>query len=213
MRYRPLTLITLCALCACACASAQSPPADPLALPARDAHQKLLVVADPYVTANRYKGALAKKSPYPAGIIAMDVYFRNDNDAPIRMNLGSIRLEVSLPGEDHQQLEPLTPGEVADRTLLKGDKGPRAPRLPIPTTRIEKSKGRDWSDMVDALQSVALSTDVLPSHGTTHGFLFFDMDHDFDAIRYAQLYIPDLTFMTDKSALLFFEVDLGTQAQ
>jgi hypothetical protein len=199
-------------LCA-PCVLAQSAPADPFALQTRDSHQKLLVVADPYVAADRYKGALSKKSPYEAGIMAVDVYFRNDNDAPIRLNLGTIRLEVSLPGEDHQQLEPLLPEEVADRTLLKANTSPKAPRLPIPTARITKSKGKDWSEMVDALKTIALSTDVLPPHASTHGFLFFDMGHHFDAIRYAQVYIPDLAFMTDKSALLFFEIDLGPPAK
>jgi hypothetical protein len=41
-----------------------------------------------------------------------------------------------------------------------------------------------------------------------HGYLFFDVDHNFDAIRYSSVYIPDLIFMTDKKPLLFFEIDL-----
>ncbi len=59
------------------------------------------------------------------------------------------------------------------------------------------------------LRSVAVSSDILPPHATTHGFLFFDVNHDFNAIRYTHLYIPDLWFMTDKKALFFFEIDLG----
>jgi hypothetical protein len=63
--------------------------------------------------------------------------------------------------------------------------------------------------MTGALRSVALGTDVLPPHATTHGFLFFDMNHNFAAIRNTHLYIPDLAFMTDNKALFFFEVDLA----
>ena len=63
--------------------------------------------------------------------------------------------------------------------------------------------------MVTTLRSVALGTDILPPHATTHGYLFFDMNHDFDAIQNSKLYIPDLAFMTDNKALLFFEIDFG----
>jgi hypothetical protein len=63
--------------------------------------------------------------------------------------------------------------------------------------------------MTTTLRSVALGTDVLPPHATTHGFLFFDLNHDFSAIRNAHLYIPDLAFMTDNKALFFFEIDLA----
>ncbi len=63
--------------------------------------------------------------------------------------------------------------------------------------------------MTTTLRSVGLSTDVLPPHATTHGFLFFDLNHQFDAIHNSHLYIPDLAFMTDKKALFFFEIDLA----
>ena len=63
--------------------------------------------------------------------------------------------------------------------------------------------------MATTLRSIALGTDVLPPHATTHGFLFFDLNHEFDAIRHSQVYIPDLTFMTDNKVLFFFEIDLG----
>ena len=67
-------------------------------LHARDSHQDLLIAADPYVTAERYKDTFGKHSPYAAGIVAIDVYFRNDNNTPIRLNPDTIRLEISLPG-------------------------------------------------------------------------------------------------------------------
>ncbi len=191
-------------------ALAQTAPADPLTLPARDAHQNLLIVADPYVSADRYKNNFGKKSPYESGLIAIDVYFRNDNDAPIRLNPETIELVVSNPDEERQRLSPLSPEEVADRTILKTASNPTVKRrLPFPAGGSGSGKGKDWTEMVRMIRSLALGTDLLPPHETTHGFLFFDLNHEFDAIRHTHLYIPDLSFMGSNKALFFFEIDLG----
>ncbi len=189
-------------------ALAQSPPSDPMLLPTRDAHQNLTIVADPYVAADRYKGILGKKSPYDAGIIAIQVYFRNDNDAPIRLYPDTIELVVSQPGHERQRLGALSPEEVADRSLLNTHISGRPP-FPWPGSLAGAGHNKDWTEMVNSLRSVALGTDVFPPRSTTHGFIFFDLNHDFGAIHYAHLYIPDLVFMTDKKALFFFEIDLG----
>lgn len=188
-----------------------APPApDPLSLPTRDAHQNLTIVADPYLKADRYKKEIfGKDSFYAAGIVAIDVYFRNDNDAPIRLNFDTIQLIISQPGQDRQRLDALSSEDVADRTLLKAESNVRAHRpFPFPNPS-SSGKSKDWVSMTTTLHSVALGTDVLPPHATTHGFLFFDMNHEFGAIRNSHLYIPDLAFMTDKKALFFFEIDLA----
>lgn len=191
-------------------ALAQSAPTDPLTLHARDSHQDLLIVADPYVTAERYTGPFGKNSPFPAGIAAIDVYFRNDNDAPIRLDFNTIQLVVSLPGVQRQRLDPLSPEEVANRALLKADANPKMHRpFPFPNSGSGSGKSKAWNEMNTLLRSLAIATDILPPHATTHGFLFFDLNHDFNAIRYTHLYIPDLSFMTDHKALFFFEIDLG----
>ena len=177
----------------------------------RDTHQNLTVAADPYVSADRYTKALfGKTSPYEAGIVAINVYFRNDNDSPIHINLDTILLMISVPRQDHERLLPLSPGEVADRAILKARANPSATRrpFPFPSSGTGSGKGKAWDEMNSMIRSVALSTEVLPPHATMHGFLFFDVDHQFDAIRYSSIYIPDLEFMTDKKALLFFEIDL-----
>ena len=192
-------------------AFAQTAKVDPLTLPARDTHQNLTIAADPYVSADRYSKALfGKTSPYEAGIVAINVYFRNDNDSPIRLNLDTILLMISVPRQNHEKLQPLTPEEVADRALLKARANPPATRrpFPFPGSASASGKGKTWDEMNSTLRSLVLSTEVLPPHATTHGFLFFDVNHQFDAIRYSSVYVPDLTFMTDKKALLFFEIDL-----
>jgi hypothetical protein len=190
---------------------AQSAPPDPMSLRTRDAHQDLTIVADPYLNAERYKKEVfGKNSFYAAGIAAIDVYFRNDNNMPIRLNPESIQLVISQPGQDRQRLGLLSPEDVADRTLLKAESNIRAHRpFPFPSPSSGSGHSKDWVEMTTTLRSVALGTDVLPPHATTHGFLFFDLNHDFGAIRNAHLYIPDLAFMTDNKALLFFEIDLA----
>jgi hypothetical protein len=194
-------------------AFAQSaPPApDPMSLQTRDAHQNLTIVADPYLRAERYKKEVfGKNSPYAAGIVAIDVYFRNDNDAPVRLNPETIELTISQPGQDRQRLGILSPEDVADRTLLTANANIRAHRqFPFPGTSSGSGHSKDWVEMTTTLHSVALGTDILPPHATTHGFMFFDLNHDFGAIHYSHLYIPDLSFMTDKKALFFFEIDLA----
>jgi hypothetical protein len=190
-------------------AFAQTAQVDPLTLPTRDTHQNLTVAADPYVSADRYSKTLfGKTSPYEAGIVAINVYFKNDNDAPIRLNPSGVLLTISVPRQDHEKLLPLTPAEVANRAILKARANPSASRLPFPRSEGTSGKGKAWDEMNSMIQSLVLSTDVLPPHATTHGFLFYDVDHQFDAIRYSTVYIPDLFFMTDKKALLFFEIDL-----
>ena len=205
MISRILTILLLLPLLG---ALAQTAPTDPMALSARDSHQDLLIAADPVIGADRYKDIFGKHSPYPAGIMAIDVYFRNDNNIPVRVNLNTVRLVISLPGVERQRLEPLSPEEVTDRTLLKGDANPRVPR-PFPFPNPGSGKSKAWNEMDTLLRSVAVSSDVVPPIGVTHGFLFFDMNHDFEAIRHAHLYIPDLAFMTTNKALFFFELDLG----
>jgi hypothetical protein len=184
---------------------------DPFAVQTRDTHQNLLIAADPYLSAERSKTPYGKKTPYEGGILAIDVHFRNDNDSPIRLDLDTVRLVVSRPGEQRQRLAPLTPEDAADRLVLEGHPNPRTPRhpFPFPGSGSQSGKGKAWDEMDTTLRSVALVADVVPPHGTIHGFLYFDMNHEYEAIRYSHLYIPDLTFMTDKRPLLFFEIDFS----
>jgi hypothetical protein len=189
----------------------QSAPPDPMSMRARDSHQDLTIAADPYMREARYsKDVFGKNSFYAAGIIAIDVYFRNDNSLPIRLNPGTIQLVISQPGLDRQRLGALSPEDVADRTLLTANSNIRAHRpFPFPGSGSSSGHSKDWVEMTTTLRSVALGTDVLPPHATTHGFLFFDLNHDFGAIHNSHLYIPDLAFMTDNKALFFFEIDLA----
>jgi len=182
---------------------------DPSSLPARDAHEELLVAADPYQDAARYKARFGKKNPYDAGILAIDVFFRNDNHKAIQLNRESIRLLVALPGSDRQRLEPLEVEDVVDRILNKGGPDVTAPRRRFPRRSPKISRSKEWKELEASLRATALEMDVLPPRSTVHGFLFFDVNQRYDWLAYARLYLPDVKYLPDKQALLFFEVDLA----
>jgi hypothetical protein len=184
---------------------------DPASLPARDTHQGLLIAADPYTSADRYKERFVKHSPYEGGIVAIEVFFRNDNDSPIRINLKTMQLQMGAPGDSRQRLDPLSPEDVADRVLSK-PKDP-TPRFPVPRVGPPPAKhDKNWEEFAGNLRSAALGTDLLPPHATTRGFLYFDIDRHYDWITNARLEIPDLAFMNDTKPLFFFEIDLAPSA-
>jgi len=215
----PLAALFRTAVCAALAAvplSAQAPssgaPSDVAALTAHDAHQGLLVAADPYVPVTRYKAKFGKRSPDEAGVVAIDVYFRNDSESPIRLNLDTVVLLISAPGESKQKLEPLAPEDVADMVILKNRPDPTTKRrlpLPLPAGVPKSGKGKAWDEFAGTLRSAAMPTDVLPPHATVHGFFYFDIDHHYDWLSNARLDVPDLVFMLDKKALIFFDVDLS----
>jgi hypothetical protein len=211
---RPRALIAILsaatAIATCAALRAQT---DPASLPAHDSHEKLLVAVQPWLDATLYKDHFGKKSPYDAGVIALDVYFRNDNDSPIKVDLTTIRLVVAQGDDDAQRIEALTPEDVADRVLLTGSEpaSPGRPRLPVSNPKGDHDK--QWTALADSVRAASLSTDLIPPHGTVHGCIYFDLSHHVDLLRDSHLYIPDLTFLVNNQVLLFFEIDLAPAAK
>jgi hypothetical protein len=177
-------------------------------LRAHDLHQGMLVAADPWVKPEEYKARFGKKTPYDAGIIAIDVYFRNDGPQPIRLNLSTIRLTISMPNDTDQELTPLRPEVVAGAVY---DPSPRKPgaqrRLPIPVGSGNKSKQEQELSL--SLRGVMLATDLIPPKMVVNGLLYFDLDGHFNYVAFARLYIPDLAQMGTDKTLLFFDVPLG----
>jgi hypothetical protein len=184
---------------------------DPASLAAHDAHQGLLVSVNPYLSAEQSKAKFAKHTPYEGGVLALEVYFKNDNDTPIRLNLTTIRLVFAGPADSRQRLEPLSPEDVADLTLLKQRKDPsqQRPRLPFPGRTGRPNRDKEWDQFAGALRSAAMPTEVLAPHSITHGFFYFDVDHHFDLLSNARFEVPDLSFLGDKKPLFFFEIDLA----
>ena len=203
----PLLLGLLFAAQSVSPASAQQ--LDPASLPAHDSHQGLLVAVDPFTSAARYKDKFGKRTPYDAGILALDVYFRNDGGVPVRVNLATIRLLMGEPGGSRQHLEPLSSNEVADAVLLKPAKEPSARRFPVPGSGVKPPRDKNWEAFASVVRSSALSTEVIAPHSTAHGLFYFDVNHHYDWLSNARFEVPDLSFMLDNKALFFFEIDLA----
>jgi hypothetical protein len=188
--------------------------ADPAVLSAKDTHQGLLVAADPYSSAARSKIKFGKHTPFEGGILAVDVYFRNDNDSPVRINPDTVRLSLGEEGRGRQRLDAISADDVADRTLLKSPKDPRGPRIQIPLPGGIGRSGRDknWQEFDGILRSAAMSSSVIPPHGAVHGCFYFDIAGHFDWLADTTLEIPDLSFMIGDKPLFFFEIDLSKAA-
>src|ERR1700746_425011 len=97
-----------------------------------ESHEGMTISARPWTHATLYKEKFPKKSPYAAGIIAIQTVFRNDSDDSMKINLERIRLNGTLSEEDHQALNPLTPEQGADVITRPGARDVTARRSPIP---------------------------------------------------------------------------------
>ncbi len=187
----------------------QSPPPaspDPATLPARDSHQGLLIAADPYLTSDRSQQKFGKKHPYAAGLLAIDVFLRNDTETPLRINLDTIELRVEVPGQQRQRLESLTVQDVAYRLVLPNGPAPRERRGPIPG--VAGGKTKEVAKMEDSLRSLMLQSDVVGPQNVIHGFVVFDVARHFEDTANSTLYIPDVSRFGSSDKLFFFEIDL-----
>jgi hypothetical protein len=197
----------------CSALLAQSNPASPSpaassALP-QDSHGGFSVSVDPYTDSHRAKDKFGKSAdPVPAGILPVDVYFKNDTPHPIRVNLETVQLEVQFGESKHQYLDWLPIAQVAN--MIRHPRGnpstPSARRFPVGIPLPGKDKKVD--SIIDELRPFALDSTVVPPLGTLHGFLFFDLSHDFAAAQNASLYLPDVSLLPDMTPLMFFEVRL-----
>ena len=88
-----------------------------MTLPAKDAHQGLLIAVKPDITAESSRAVFGKRTPYDVGLLGLEVYFKNDNDAPIRIDLSTVRLLIGAPGDQRQKLEAASADDVTDLVL------------------------------------------------------------------------------------------------
>src|SRR5258708_7446069 len=83
----------------------------PLRTASLESHEGLTITADPWTDAAKYKDKFPKKSPYAAGVLAVEVSFRNDSDESVKVNLSRIRLTGHVDAENTQQLPSVSPVE------------------------------------------------------------------------------------------------------
>lgn len=219
MNRRSLTLLAATILL-CTTSRAQDNPAASkpaqataeaaAALP-HDTHDGLTVQASPLVDKLRGKEKFGKANPIDVGVLPVEVFLRNDTEQPIHVDINTIQLELRLRDGGRQDLDWLPAPDVA--YLIAHPEGaapsnrPRIPGLPM------ASGDKKTDKMTDILQPLSLDGDVVPPKGALHGYLYFNVNHDMTLANTAVLYVPDVTLIETKKALMFFEVPLGKPAQ
>ena len=188
-------------------ASAQSP----LRTASLESHEGLTISATPWTDAAKYKEKFPKKSPYSAGILAVQASFRNDSDDSVKVNLSRIRLTVHLDAENTQELPSLSPEELVQAVLKPGGKDPTATRkkLPVPVPLPKGGKDKNADELQREAQEAGVPTGVIAPHSTVQGLLYFDLQNQFDLLDTAHLYVPELVLMRGNRALTYFDIDLG----
>src|ERR1700674_3119647 len=188
-------------------ASAQSP----LRTASLESHEGLTISATPWTDPAKYKEKFPKKSPYAAGILAVQVSFRNDSDDSVKINLSRIRLTVHLDAENAQELPSLSAEELVQAVLKPGGKDPTATRkkLPLPVPLPKGGKDKNADELQRQAQDAGVPTGVIAPHSTVQGLLYFDLQNQFDLLDTAHLYVPELVLMRGNRALTYFDIDLG----
>jgi hypothetical protein len=180
---------------------------DPSTLAAKDQHQGFLVAAIPFSDAAAAKTELDKVDPIKAGILPVEVYLRNNTKEPVRVDLNTIRLDIDAPDGQKLHLQAMSLDQAASAIAHpKGASAPSGRRFPpIIATPIHDSK---QIDAAKKLQPVMFQTDVVPPGSTVHGFMFFDLNHDFELLPDATLYVPDVKSVASSEAMIYFEIPL-----
>jgi hypothetical protein len=226
--YIAIPLVITCALATTL--QAQQPPAlqDPVpqpAIPSRaapqvslrsaslESHEGVTISVLPWADAAKYKEKFPKESPYSAGILALQVSFRNESSDSIKVNLNRIRLAVQIDEDNRQELPSLTSEEVADTVFKPATKDPtaRRTRIPIPVGAPKASRDKKWTELQTQAQNAAVPTTVIAPHSTVEGLLYFDLQKQFDLLQTSRLYVPELVLMQGNRALTYFEIDLSQQ--
>jgi hypothetical protein len=194
-------------------ASAQQQSASkPITTASLDSHEGLTIAADPWLSAERYKQAFPKKSPYAAGILAIKVTLRNDSAESIKVRIERIRLNLSFDDNNRQELPALSSEQLADAVLHPRVKGPSKSRIPLPLPSSSGGRDKNWEQFQKLAEDNGLHASVIAPHSTTEGLLYFDLQNQFDLLSNARLYIPDLLALEKNQALMYFDIDLGRPA-
>jgi hypothetical protein len=177
-----------------------------------ESHEGMTITARPWTDPALYKEKFPKKSPFAAGIIAIQVVFRNDSDDSMKINLERIRLNLTLSEEDHQALYPLTPEEAADVITRPSTKKLTAKRLP-PLGGPKIGKDKKWTEVEQSMREAGVQASVVAPHSTVQGLLYFDLRSQFELLNTAHLYVPEIVAIEKNRGLLYFEIDLSKTAE
>ena len=186
---------------------AQSP--DALKTSALESHEGMTISARPWTAPALYKEKFHKKSPYAAGIVGVQVTFRNDSDDSLRVNLERIRLNITLSEDNRQALDPLTSEQAADVILRPSAKNIGRSRFPIPIGGPKVGHDKKWVEVEQELREAGVKASIVAPHSSVQGLLYFDLQGQVDLLNSSRLYIPDVVALEKNRGLLYFEIDLS----
>jgi len=177
-----------------------------------ETHEGLTISVQPWTDASLYKEKFPKKSPFAAGIVAMQVVFRNDSNQSMKVSLDRIRLSFQIDEDNRQELQSLTPAQVADEVLKPAAKDPAKSRsrIPLPASVPKTGKDKHWTELEQQAELAGIPASVIAPHSTVEGLLYFDLQGQLDLLNGAHLYVPDVSVMEGNRSLTFFEIDLST---
>ena len=176
---------------------------------ALESHEGMTISARAWTNPALYKEKFHKKSPYAAGIVALQVTFRNDSDDSLRVSLERIRLNVNLSEEDRQALNPLTSEQAADLIMKPGAKNVTKSRFPIPIGGPKVGHDKKWTDVEEELREAGVRASIVAPHSSVQGLLYFDLQNQFDLLSNARLYVPEIVAIEKNRELMYFEIDLS----
>jgi hypothetical protein len=185
--------------------------AETLKASAVETHEGLTISVRPWTEASLYKEKFPKKSPLAAGVVAVQVTFRNDSNDSLKVGLGRIRLSFQIDQDNRQELQALTAGQVADEILKPGGKDPSKSRarVPLPVSIPHSGNDKKWTEIEQQAETAGVPASVLAPHSTVQGLLYFDLQGQLDVLNSAHLYIPDVVAMEGNRSLTYFEIDLS----
>ena len=182
---------------------------DSLKTSALESHEGMTISARPWTNPALYKERFHKKSPYAAGIVAVQVMFRNDSDDSLKVNLERIRLNITFSEDNRQALDTLTFDQAADLILKPGAKIPAKSRFPIPIGGPKVGHDKKWVEVEQELREAGVRASIVAPHSSVQGLLYFDLQGQFDLLNSSRLYVPDVVALEKNRELLYFEIDLS----
>lgn len=210
-----------------------APPAEisPVSLPAHETHENFTVGTILCANEACSRQAFGKHNPFQAGILALDVYFRNDTGEPVVVNLRDIRVNISPApatpeespeGNDEapeacteensgnrgraQEFGPLSTIDAAQRVLYPaGSAEPKVPGTPT----IGWGHSKNVAELAEKFDPLVLNSGLVNPHSTIHGYLLFDIKGEFSDLSRATLYVPDVHVQGGSHQLTYFEISLA----
>ena len=175
-------------------------PAD--TYPARDAHDGVILAADPFHSRARTRTVFGKVDVLKAGFFPVLLVITNTTDKTVRMD----NLVVRLITADRQKVEPTPSGTVMLRARGGKQPGGNAPRSPFP--RLPRSSPSNLE-----LQVHEFNLRMAIPGATVSGFFYFDIGGHREAMFGSKLYVTDLFWAHNAQPLLFYEIELDKAAR